>query len=195
MTVRPVASTEPRHQPVIELGRAAAARLDDAGAHLAQYVAEREDLLFIGPQRRDMHALRIVVALVARHRQAERAALDAVAHDILHLFDFIVRRGAALGLVAHDVIAYRRMADQIADIDAQILVEPVHVLRDRLPIDLDGVQHFHRDRFDIGQELGDPLGGAGPHRRQGQRAIAEDDSRAPWSGENEHSGSQVTCAS
>ena len=126
-------------------------------------------------KRRDVDALRVVMALVARHRQAERAALDAVAHDVLHLLDFVVGRGAPLALVAHHVVAHRRMADQIADIDAEMLVEPVHVLRDRLPIDLDGVEHLHRDRFDIGQKLGDPLCGARTNRRQGQRAIAEDD--------------------
>ena len=46
-----------------------------------------------------------------------------------------------------------------------------------LPIDLHGVQHLHRDRFDITQELGDPLCGARAHRRQRQGAIAEHDSR------------------
>ena len=148
---------EPRHQPVIELGRAAAARLDDAGAHLAQHVAEREDLLLVGPQRRDVDALRVVMALVARHREAERAALHAVAHDVLHFLDFVVGGGAPLALVAHHVIAHRRVADQGADIDAEVLVEPVHVLREGFPIDLDRVQHLHRDRFDIGEELGHPL--------------------------------------
>src|SRR5215831_6092763 len=32
-----------RHQAVAELGHPAAARLDDAGAHIAQHIAERED--------------------------------------------------------------------------------------------------------------------------------------------------------
>ena len=57
------------------------------------------------------------------------------------------------------------MADQVPDIDAEVLVEPVHVLRDRLPIDLDSIEDVHRDCFDIGQELGDPLCGAGSNRR------------------------------
>ena len=41
--------------------------------------------LLVGPQRRDRHALRVEMALLARHRQAERAGLHALAHDILHL--------------------------------------------------------------------------------------------------------------
>src|SRR5436305_6168451 len=69
---------EAAHQRVLHLGAIAAARLDQAGAHLAQPVAEREDLLLIGPDRRDMNTLRIDMALVARYRQPERAGLHAI---------------------------------------------------------------------------------------------------------------------
>ena len=118
------------------------------------------------------------MALVARHREPQRAAFDAVAHDVLHFLDFVIGRGTLLALVAHHVVAHRRVADQIAYIDPEVLVEPVHVLRDRLPIDLDRVEHVHRDRFDIGQELGDPFRGARPNRSQCERTIAENDRRA-----------------
>ena len=64
---------------------------------------------------------------------------------------------ALLAVVAHHVMAHRGVADQVADIDAEALVELVHVLRDRFPVELDGAQHLHRDRFDIGEELGQPL--------------------------------------
>src|SRR5208283_6249089 len=67
------------HQAVLELRRAAAARLDDPGGELAQHVAEREDLLLVGPQCRDVHSLRVVMTLVARYRESERPGLDAVA--------------------------------------------------------------------------------------------------------------------
>src|ERR1051326_3483695 len=56
---------ETAHQPVLHLGAIAAARLNEAGAHLAQHVAEREDFLLIGPQCWDVDALRVVMALVA----------------------------------------------------------------------------------------------------------------------------------
>src|SRR5215831_14564302 len=75
------------HQPVIELGHPAAARLNDAGAHVAQHVAERENLLLIGPQCRDMDTLWVVMSLVAGYRETKRATLDPVAHDVLHLLD------------------------------------------------------------------------------------------------------------
>ena len=104
------------------------------------------------------------MALVARHREAERTGVDAVAHDRLHLLDLAIGRGARLAFVAHHVIAHRGVADQIADIDAEMPVEVVHVLRDRLPFDLDGVQDLHRDGFDIGEELGHPLFLAAAHR-------------------------------
>src|SRR5947209_7956126 len=53
----------------------------------------------------------------------------------------------------------------MSDIDTEVIVEPVHVLRHRLPFELDRLQHLHRDRFDIGEELGEPLLGAASHRR------------------------------
>src|SRR2546430_12791435 len=69
---------EAAHQAVLHLGRIAAAGLNEAGAEIAQHVAEREDFLLVGPDRRDVDALRIEMPLVARHRGAERACLHAV---------------------------------------------------------------------------------------------------------------------
>ena len=66
------------------------------------------------------HALRVEMALSARHREAERAGLHAVAHDVLHRLDLVVGRGALLALVAHHVVAHRGVADQLADIDAEV---------------------------------------------------------------------------
>ena len=103
---------QPAHQAVLHLGAVAAAALDDAGAEFAQHVAKREHLLLVGPQRRKMHALRIVVTLVARHREAQRAGAHAVAHDVLHRLDLVVGRGALLAFVAHHVVAHRGVADQ-----------------------------------------------------------------------------------
>ncbi len=123
------------------------------------------------------HALRVVMALLARHREAEGAGLHAVAHDVLHRLDLVVGGAGLLALVAHHVMAHRGVADQIADIDAEAFVELVHVLPGRLPIEIDGAQYVHRDRFDIGEEFGEPLLGALAHRRQRQRAIAEDHGR------------------
>ena len=162
---------------VLQLDILAAAGLDRAGAHLAQHIAKRENLLLVGPQSGDVAALRIVMALLARHREAESASLHAVADDILHRLDLVVGGARLLALVAHHVMPYRRMADQVADIDAETLVEMVHVLAGRFPVELDRAQYLHRDRFDVGEELGQPLLGALPHRRQRQGAISEDDGR------------------
>ena len=114
------------------------------------------------------------MALLARDREAERPGLHAVADDILHRLDLVVGGAGLLALVAHHVMTNRRVADQVADIDAEAFIEMVHVLAGRFPIEIDRPQHVHRDRFDIGQELGQPLLGALAHRRQRQRAIAED---------------------
>src|SRR5437764_10833408 len=48
---------EAAHQPVLHLGRVAAAGLDEAGAELAQHIAERENLSLVGPDRRAVDAL------------------------------------------------------------------------------------------------------------------------------------------
>ena len=160
--------------PVGEFRIDAAAHLHRARAEFAQHVGEREDLLVVGPQRGDRHALRIEVALLTRAGEADRAGLHAVAHDRLHGLDLIVGRGALLAVLAHRVVAHGGVADQRAGIDAEALVEPVHVLRERLPIDVDGAQHLHRDGFDIGQEFGHALFVAAAHRGQRERAVAED---------------------
>ena len=55
---------------------------------------------------------------------------------------------------------------------------------DRFPGHLDGVQHLHGNRFDIGEKLGEAGLTAPAHRRQGQGTIADDDGgRAMIAGE------------
>ena len=167
---------EAAHQRVLHLGAVAAAGLDEAGAEIAQHVAEREDLLLVGPDRRDVDALRVKMALVARHRQAERAGLHAVADEALHPADLVVGGGALLALVAHHVIAHCGVADQIADIDAEVAVHLLEVFGEGLPGEFERVENLHRDRFDVGEKFVEPplLLSVLLHRRQRQRAIAED---------------------
>ncbi len=115
------------------------------------------------------------MALVARHREAKGAGLHAVAHQALHRRDLVISGGALLAVVIHHVVAHRGVADQVADIDPEIAVHLVEVLRHALPGEFERAQHLHRDRFDIGEELREAVLLAFAHRRQGQRAIAEDD--------------------
>ena len=102
------------HQAVVQLRIAPAATLDGADAEFAQHVGERKDLGFLGPERRNMHPLGIVMAPIFRHRQPQRPGLQALADNAAHGLDLLRRGGAALALVAHDVIAHRRMADEVA---------------------------------------------------------------------------------
>ncbi len=92
-------------------------------------------------------------------------------------FDFGIGRGALLALVAHDVVADSGMTDQVADIDAEIVVELLDILRHRFPTEFNRAQHVHRDRFDIGKKFRQPIRFARPHRGQRQGAIAEDHRR------------------
>ena len=114
------------------------------------------------------------MALVARHRQPQCAGLHPITYEILHLLDFVIGRRALLAVVAHHVMAHRRVADQIADVDAEMMIELVEILRHSLPAEFDGAQYLHRDRFDIGEELRQPFFLALAHRGERQRAIAED---------------------
>ena len=139
--------------------------MDEPGAEVAQYLAESENLLLVRPDRRDVHALRVEMALVARHRQAQRAGFHAVAHETLHLADFFVGGGALLAVVVHHVIADRGMPDQIADVDAEMVIHLVEIFGEGLPGEFEGVEHLHRDRFDIGEELREAALRALAHRR------------------------------
>ena len=142
------------HQAVLQLGIPPAATLDGADAEFAQDVRERKDLVFLRPERRNMDALGIVMAPIFRHGQPQRPSLHALADNAAHGLDLVRRGGAPLALVAHDVIAHGRMADEVAHVHPEPLVEGVHVLPHRFPGHLDGVQHLHGNRFDIREKLG-----------------------------------------
>ena len=59
------------------------------------------------------------------------------------------------------------------------LVEGGHVLPDRFPAHLDGVEHLHGNGFDVGQKLGQPGRLPRAHWRQRQGAIADDHGGGP----------------
>ena len=164
-----------RHQAVVQLRIPPAATLDGADAEFAQDIREREDLGFFRPERRNMDALRIVMAPIFRHRQPQRPVLQALTDNAAHGLDLLRRGGTALALVAHDVIAHGRMADEVPHVHPQLLVEGGHVLPDRFPAHIDGVEHLHGNGFDVGEKLGQAGRLARAHRRQRQRTIADDD--------------------
>ncbi len=158
---------EAAHHAIGEFGVAAAATLNNPRAQLAQHVAEGKNFVFFRPHGWNMHALRIVVAFVARDGEPQSARFHALANNVLHRGNFAFGRGAALTFVAHGIIAHGRVADERADIDAELFVQLIHILGRGLPIDLDGAQNVHRDGFDIGQEFGDPVLGSRPNRGHG----------------------------
>ena len=67
------------------------------------------------------------------------------------------------------------MADEVPHVHPEPLVEGVHVLPDRFPGHIDGVQHLHGNGFDVGEKLGQAGLTAAAHRRQRQGTIADDD--------------------
>src|SRR6516225_4592301 len=117
------------------------------------------------------------MALVARHREPQRAGLHTVAHEPLHLLYLVIGGGALLAVVAHHVVADGGMADQIADVDAEMVIHLVEVLWEGLPSEFEGVEDLHRDRLDIGEELRQAPLRSLAHWRQRERAIAEDHRR------------------
>jgi hypothetical protein len=163
------------HQAVVQLRIPPAATLDGADAEFAEDIRERKHLGFLRPERRNMDPLRIVMPPIFRHRQPQRPVLQALADNAAHRVDLLRRGGTALALVAHDVIAHGRMADEVPHVHPKLLVEGGHVLPDRFPAHIDGVQHLHGNGFHVGKKLGQPGRLAGADRRQRQRAIADDD--------------------
>jgi hypothetical protein len=164
-----------RHQAVLQLRVPPAAALDDADPELAQDVRERKDLGFLGPEGRNMDALGIVMAPIFRHGQPQGPGLQARADNPAHGRDLLRRGSTPLALVAHDIIAHGRMANEVPDIHPEPLVEGVHILPDRFPGHGDRVEHLHRNGFDIGEKLGQAGLAATAHRRQSEGTIPNDD--------------------
>ena len=143
------------------------------GAHVSQNVAQGENLLLCGPDRRDQYPLGVEVALVSRHGQAQSTGLNSVADQLLHRLDLVLGGLAALALVSHDVVPDGGVSDQCSYVYSKaLLVQGIHVLAGSLPGEVYRAKYFHWNRFHTGQELGDPFLCARPYRRQGQRAVS-----------------------
>ena len=82
--------------------------------------------------------------------------------------------GLALdGLFAHGVMAHGDVADQTADIDADLAFEVVEILAVAMPVPFHALlQSDARNRFDAHEALDDGVFDARPDRRQGQAAVA-----------------------
>ena len=100
VTGRPIAAGEPAHPRHLPLGRgevlaerARGRELEHAGAELAEHAADAEQLV-LGRERAG-HRLAVDghVRDRARRREAERAGVDALAHDRGHRLDVVGGRG------------------------------------------------------------------------------------------------------
>src|SRR5262245_43290982 len=77
--------------------------------------------------------------------------------------------------LAHGVEPHRRVADERADVDAEPRADRAHVLGERLPVPGHaGLQDVHRDRLDVREHPGQLLARLRLHRRQRERAVADD---------------------
>ena len=84
-------------------------------------------------ERDELVGLRVVArhaAAVVRHvqfelarREADGAVAEGVAHELLHLDDLVVGRGAFGRVVAHDEPAHRAVPDVRADVHPEPAVE------------------------------------------------------------------------
>ena len=167
-----------REQALRHLDALRVTELDGTGPHLGKRFCHGEELVGRRGVRRQQAILEVHVAQVPLRGQPERSRADALAHDLLHLFDLLGSRDRRVGRLAHHVPPHGRESDERADVHAELAVDGLQVLRHRLPRPLDpSLQRLDGDGLDPrqhGDEVGALLGACGS---ESQRTVAVDDGR------------------
>jgi hypothetical protein len=140
----------------VDVGQMLGGDLDGAAAELVQHRGEPDHLVVLGAAARHRAAVAAEVRRRLRGREAQRAGAHALAQQLLHARDFLLRRGALGGRVVEDVIAQRRVAEERADVEHGLhRRDRFEVLRERLPVPgdataqggqahaLDALEHAH----------------------------------------------------
>jgi hypothetical protein len=112
----------------------------------------------------------------ARGREAQRACLHALAHELRHALDVLGRCGLiARAALAHGVGANRAVRHLRSHVEPQrAAVERVEKLRKALPLPLDALgQRGAGNVLDALHQLDQELLLAGRHRREADAAVAE----------------------
>jgi hypothetical protein len=104
------------HQTVLQLRIPPATTLDGADPKFAQDIRQREDLGFLGPERRNMDPLGIVMTPIYRHGQPQGTSLHAVTDNAAHGLDLLRRGRAPLALIAHDLDVIGRFPRSMSEI-------------------------------------------------------------------------------
>ena len=176
------------HRPAVALGdalepgngrRHALGQHEDAFADLPEGAGELEELVLVGEARGHRDAVLAVVLLERRGREADRAGVQALDDETLHLRHFGCGRRALCGVLVQDIGAHRRMADERSDVrhDAAAL-EHLQVFRVGLELPLHaGAQRIERHAFDVRQIAQGEVAVRGAAGRDGEAAVADHHAR------------------
>src|SRR5262249_6953803 len=117
------------------------------------------------------HVTRILIG-----GESHGAGLHPLANQTLHLCDLLRRRFALDGVLAHDVVTHRDMADEGGNIDAEASSENVEIFFGGSPLPLEAfLQHAATYRLDADEAFDHGLAILGLRRRQAQTTVADHD--------------------
>ena len=155
-------------------------QLDDAGAELAEYATDTEELVLRGEGAGDRLAVDGRMQLGTRGREAERARPDPGAHDLGHPRDVFRGRGLVAGAaLTHHVRAHCPVRHLGRDIErSRHPVERVEVVGESLPAPLDALRERGAgDVLDALHQLDQPALATRAYRCEADTAVAHHDRR------------------
>ena len=152
---------------------------EHALADLAERAGELEELVLVGETRGHRNAVLAVVLFERRGGEADRAGVQALDHEPLHLRHLRRGRRALRGVLAQDVGAHRRVADERGDVRHEAAaLEHAQVLRVGLELPLHaGPQRVERHALHVRQVAQREVAVRRAARRDGEAAVADHDAR------------------
>src|SRR5262245_43361042 len=156
--------------------RATSAQLHDAGVHLAQHVEQRPKFFLRSKAARHRFFILSHVTRILIGGESHGAGLHALTNQTLHLCDLLRRRFALDGVLAHDVVTDRDMADEGGNVDAEASSENVEIFFGGSPLPLEAfLQHAATYRLDADEAFDHGLAILGLRRRKAQTTVADHD--------------------
>jgi hypothetical protein len=151
----------------------------DPATRFAHGSNQRSHLALVGEPRRHRQAAFAIVRGRSARREADGAGLHRLAHDRLHLRDFVVGRHASRRVFAQHEGAHAAVADVGRDVHrAALAAKHFEVLRKRFEVPGDALpQHVERHTLDMREIAHRAVAIRRLARRDGEAAVADDRGR------------------